>query len=104
MQVLRNQGKQVSNMKQTLTPIKRTTGKSITMSFLQAMEKIIEGKKVARISWGNADYCLLKSEWLTIYTRGAFYTWSISENDITDAQDWIVVKRGDDRPKRNHTQ
>ena len=74
-----------------LTPIPREVGQSITMSFSQAMEKIIEGKRVTRISWANKDFCFLKDEWLTIFTKGSFHTWLVSAGDMVDTQDWIIV-------------
>ena len=81
----------MDNAAQTLTPIPRKQGKSITMSFPDAMREVIKGKKVTRISWANEDYCFLKGEWLTIYIKGAFHTWLVSEGDMVDAEDWIEV-------------
>ena len=81
-----------NDLEQTgLTPIPRQQGKSITMNFPDAMKEVIKGNKVTRISWANKDYCFLKGEWLTIYIKGAFHTWLISEGDMVDAEDWIVV-------------
>lgn len=83
-----------------LTPpptIKRNVGESITMSFIDAMKKIIEGDKVTRISWGNNDYCLMKDGWLKIFiksekdTEAQFHNWSINDGDI-EGEDWIVLK------------
>ena len=76
---------------EALTPIPRQEGKSITMNFPDAMREVIRGNKVTRISWANKDYCFLKGEWLTIYIKDAFHTWLISEGDMVDAEDWIVV-------------
>ncbi|MCR4324172.1 MAG: DUF2829 domain-containing protein [Candidatus Curtissbacteria bacterium] len=75
---------------ESLTPIPRNQGESITMSFPDAMREVINGKKVARISWGNKDYGFLKGEWLTIFTKGAFHTWSVSQGDL-EGEDWMVV-------------
>ena len=86
---LHNQGR-VSNMK-TLTPLPRKQGESITMGFVDAMREIIGGKRVARISWGNTDYCLMKDGWISIYTKGAFHAWKINDGDIS-GEDWFVVK------------
>jgi len=76
-----------------LTPLPRKEGQSITMDFPDAIREIMNGKKVTRISWGNDDYGVLKDGWLTIYTKGAFHTWSVSDGDM-EGQDWIVVKEG----------
>ena len=61
------------------------------MGFVDAIQAIIAGKKVARISWGNTDYCLMKDGWISIYTKGAFHAWKINDGDIS-GEDWLVVK------------
>jgi len=76
-----------------MTPIPRKQGKAITMSFPNAMKEVIKGNKVTRLSWSNEDYCFLKGEWLTIYTKGAFHTWLVSEGDMVDAQDWVLMTK-----------
>jgi hypothetical protein len=73
-----------------MTPLPKTQSKALTMSFPDAMKKIIEGKMVTRVSWGNKDYCLLKDGWLTIFTKGNFYTWQVNDGDM-EGQDWIVI-------------
>lgn len=75
-----------------LTPLPKVQGKAMTMSFIEAMQKIIEGKNVSRLSWNSGDYCLLKDDWLTIFTKGSFHTWIISSGDMLDTQDWIIVE------------
>ena len=74
-----------------LTPIPRKQGESITMDFIDAFRKLIEGKKITRISWANNDYCLMKDGWVSIYTKNDFHIWNINDGD-TDGKDWIVVK------------
>lgn len=76
-----------------LTPMpKKKQGEAITMNFIDAMQAIIAGKSVRRLSWPTqTDHCLMKDGWLTIHTKGAFHTWSISEADIVDAQDWVII-------------
>ena len=76
---------------QYLTPLPRKQGQSITLSFPDAMHKVVEGKSVARISWANTDYCLLKDGWLSIFIKGAFHTWSINDGDM-EGQDWYVME------------
>lgn len=79
-------------MEETLTPL--PTGKSVTMNFFDAIKKVVEGKKITRISWGNHDYCLMKDGFLSIYTRGEFHTWSVSDGDM-EGMDWCLVSRND---------
>lgn len=75
-----------------LTPTEtiKLDSEPVTMSFPDAIRKIMEGKSVTRISWGGTDHCLLKDDWLSIYTKGAFHTWSINDGDLF-GEDWIVV-------------
>lgn len=79
--------KGVSDMP-ALTPIPQS--KAMTMNFPDAIKKIMQGKRVTRISWANKDYCLVKNGWLTINTKGRFHTWLVSEGDL-DGNDWIII-------------
>lgn len=74
-----------------LTPTPQEEVKPRTMDFPDAMRQIIQGKKVARISWGNADYGVMEKEWLCIFTKGELHTWSVSQGDL-EGQDWVVVE------------
>ena len=62
----------------------------MTMNFPDAIKKIMEGKRVARISWANQDYGVLKDGWLTIFTKGEFHTWTVNDGDM-NGEDWTVV-------------
>ena len=73
-----------------LTPEPKVESKPQTMDFPDAIRQIMVGKKVARISWGNADYGLLKDSWLTIFTNGKFHTWLVNDGDL-EAEDWTVI-------------
>lgn len=74
-----------------LTPIPRKQGEAITMSFPDAVAEIILGKKVRRLSWPETDHALLKDGWLSIFTKGAFHTFLVSDGDL-EGQDFIVIK------------
>lgn len=77
---------------QFLTPIPREPGQSITMGFIDAMQAIIAGKKVKRLSWEiQSDYCLLHNGWLTIYTKKEFHSWLVNDGDM-EGQDWVILK------------
>lgn len=78
-----------------LTPIvkdRKIQNRPLTMSFFDALRKIQTGKTVARISWGNRDYCLMKDGWLSIFTErdGKFHTWSVNDGDM-DSDDWTII-------------
>lgn len=81
-------------LEETMTPLPKNQpkeeSKAQTISFPDAIKEIIKGKKVSRISWANTDYCLLREGWLTIWTKGAFHTWSVSDGDM-EGQDWVVI-------------
>ena len=72
-----------------LTPL--PTGKSVTMSFYDALKKLNDGKCITRIAWGNTDYCLMKDGFLSIFINGDFHRWSISEGDVEPC-DWTIIK------------
>lgn len=77
-------------MEKTLTPTPKGLSKAMTMSFFDALKAIQAGKRVARISWGNKDYCFMKDSWLTIFTKGKFHTWLINDGDM-EGNDWHIV-------------
>ncbi len=79
-------------MSEPLTPVPTIPSIPVpmTMSFPDSMKKVLEGKRIARISWGNTDYCLLQDGWLSIFTKGDLHTWNINDGDM-EAEDWIVV-------------
>lgn len=75
---------------EVLTPMpKRKQGESITMNFIDAFKKLIEGKKITRISWGGNDYCLMKDYKVTIFTKEKYHDWIINDGDV-EGSDWIV--------------
>jgi hypothetical protein len=74
------------------TPLPEIEHKPRTMDFPDAIREIMRGKKVARVEWGNQDYCFLKDEWLGIFRNGKFFThWQVSEGDMT-GNDWIIIQ------------
>lgn len=74
-----------------LTPVPKVTGKAMTMDFYDAVKEIMKGSRVARLVWQNGDYCVLKDSFLTIFTKGNFFDWSINDGDV-EGQDWVKVE------------
>ncbi len=74
-----------------LTPMPQEEVKPRTMDFPDAIRQIIQGKKVARVSWGNTDFGVLEKEYLSIFTKGSLHTWLVSQGDL-EGQDWVVVE------------
>lgn len=85
-------------MENTLTPPRQSVSKPTTMNWPDAMRQVLNGKKVARVEWGNKDYCLMKDGWLKIFTKDGFHTWLVSEADMVDTQDWTVVEQKAEEP------
>jgi hypothetical protein len=76
-----------------LTPIPEArvgNGESKLFDFPEAMKKIIEGKKVARVEWNNTDYCFLNGEWLSIHRNNNDYIWKVNDGDMNGV-DWFMV-------------
>ena len=61
------------------------------MSWPDAMKQVRDGKKVARVEWGNSDYCFRKNNILSIFIGGKVNTWTKINDGDMDAQDWTVV-------------
>jgi hypothetical protein len=76
-------------MENNLTPVDEMITPVKTMDFYEAIKQIMKGKYVCRISWNNADYCLLKDGYLSIFTKGDFHSWLINDGDI-EGQDWVI--------------
>lgn len=71
-----------------LTPM--PTAKSVTMSFYDALKKVVAGEKITRISWGNHDYCLLKDGYLSIFRNDGFHGWLVNDGDM-EGMDWCII-------------
>lgn len=72
-----------------LSPIEMRMPK--LMSFPDAIRELINGKRIARVEWHNADYGVLRDGWLTIFRNGTFHTWSVNDGDLTN-DDWIILE------------
>lgn len=60
------------------------------MTFPQAIEQVILGKKVTRDEWSNnEEYVYLKDGWLMIRLKGADYQLIVSDGDLL-ALDWTL--------------
>ncbi len=60
------------------------------MDFPDAIRQLINGKRIARVEWHNADYGVFKDGWLTIFRNGIFHTWLCNDGDLL-ADDWQVL-------------
>ena len=61
------------------------------MQLTNALKEDLDGEGIRRESWENInDYVTLKNRILTIYTKGKFHSWIISEDDL-EATDWVVA-------------
>lgn len=62
------------------------------MKFTEAMQAIIDGKRVTKREWANDDiYGILKDGFLMLHKADdKFYQWIVSEGDLT-GEDWKVL-------------
>jgi hypothetical protein len=80
-------------MTKTMTPV---SDANVLLDFPDAIREVIDGKRIARVDWKNADYGVLKDGWLKIFHKkegqklSNFHTWLINDGDLT-ADDWIVL-------------
>lgn len=65
--------------------------KQEVMTFPEAMQAIIDGKRVARVEWDNEDFCFLDGQWLSIRRNGVVHAWQVNDGDMLGT-DWVVVE------------
>lgn len=59
--------------------------------FFDALREVFNGEKITRASWDpEICYGFLKDGILTIFIKGAFRQWVVSEGDM-DGTDWVVI-------------
>jgi hypothetical protein len=64
------------------------------MTFPQAMERVIAGKKVTKVEWGGkSQYVVLMNGFLSIKRPTGYHQLIVSEGDMR-GEDWIVVEKG----------
>lgn len=79
------------NMEENHSPLPRKLGTATMLSFSQAIDEIMAGKKVTRLEWDtNDEYCFEQGEMLSIYRNGKVHQWLVSRGDI-EANDWYVM-------------
>jgi len=63
-----------------------------TMSFVQAIQEIVNGRKVSRVEWADKNYYALLTEGRIKLHKpdGALNEWVISDGDA-HAEDWIAI-------------
>lgn len=72
-------------------PIETIKTSFVELSFIEALQKVINGSKVARLSWNDKScFAFYKDNLLKLFIGNTFHEWLISKEDI-DANDWIVV-------------
>ena len=74
-----------------MSPVPPVENKNIGLSFPDAMFAIIAGEKIRRREWlDEAEFCLLKDNFLTIHRNDKFHGWIVSEGDML-ATDWVIT-------------
>lgn len=78
----------------TESPLPQIQEGVMMFNFSNAIQQLIEGKKIRRMEWEDKEeYGLLKDSWLTIHHQGKFSQWMVNEGDLL-AEDWIVLPEG----------
>ena len=75
----------------TSTPLPHKEEQTPTLSFLDAIRELINGRRITKLEWGtNNIYCLFTDDTISINTDGKVTGWVISGGDI-QGNDWIVL-------------
>lgn len=78
--------------KTATSPVPSSEKKVKLLTFLEAMEAILNGQKVRRQEWAEeSEHCLMHDQWLCIHRNDKFHGWTVSEGDVM-AKDWVIVK------------
>lgn len=78
---------------QTTSPLPKAkvVQKPESMTFPEAIEQVIKGKRIARIDWpSNEDFGLLKDGFLMIHNERGYHQWIVSDGDLLE-DDWVVL-------------
>lgn len=59
-----------------------------TMTFPEAIQEVMIGKRIQRLEWHDSEYGLVKDDFLCIHRREVDYRWEVSMGDML-AEDWV---------------
>lgn len=94
MQAVHLQGKGVKMNKITKSPILSKNVKKVNLlTFPQALNEVIDGRKITKQEWDNAEYYgELKDGYLMLHKPdGKYYQWLINDGDLLGF-DWLVIE------------
>ena len=80
-------------MKKSVSPLPLAKKEeSVKLTFPQALNQVIDGKKITKSEWNNSDFFILLREGkLELHKPdGKFYDLIISEGDLIGI-DWVVL-------------
>jgi len=68
-------------------------GGSRILNFYQALEKVVEGKRITRLDWGDAEYWgfLHDDKLMLRKPDGKLHEWIVSLGDLV-GDDWVVIQ------------
>lgn len=73
-------------------PQKTDEATVITLDFPNAMQAIIDGKKITKLEWNNPEIiALMREGYLEIFMDNQFQTWTIRDADLL-GEDYIIVQ------------
>lgn len=77
--------------RKTTSPVRKPKTEQATMTFGEALERVVAGNKITRVEWNTLEeYGILQLGRLRIYRLGEFHIWDVSDGDIL-ANDWIIL-------------
>lgn len=73
-----------------------TPNTEVHMGFAEAIGKMLEGKKVTKLEWGDVrSYGFMKDTFLTLHKKGeaedVTHPWLLNDGDLT-GWDWVVLE------------
>ena len=74
------------------SPLPQTKTAARQYTFYEALKSLAEGKKIHKLEWGDKEfYGVLKDNFVMLHKDdGKFYSWIISEADMT-GKDWVII-------------
>lgn len=74
------------------SPLPVAQNADIVYPFDQALQQLLEGRKITRIAWNDKNtYGFLQGEEVWIRIKGENHRWILTIGDIT-AIDWIIIE------------
>lgn len=83
-------------MENSMSPSPKSMMNSKTMTFVEAILYVLDGKRIHKLEWGNKEfYGVMENKQLMLHKPDdKTYGWLISEEDLTGI-DYIILPEAD---------